>query len=62
MNTVELGNIYTTQVNGVEGWIVDIIDKPTEKYPNRKVLRLRTTTDFQVRWTSYIPEREGEVA
>ena len=62
MNTeIELGALYTTQVNGVEGFIVEILDKPTEKYPNRKVLRLRTI-DLEVRWTSYIPERELEVA
>lgn len=62
MNTeIEIGAFYTTQVNGVEGWICDIIEKPTEKYPNRKVLRLRTF-DLEVRWTSYIPERELEVA
>ena len=57
---IALGEQYTTQVNGVEGWIVDIIERPTEKYPNRKGLRLRTVTDFSIRWTSYIPEKDAE--
>lgn len=60
MNTeIEIGAFYDTQVSGVEGWICEIIEKPTAKYPNRKVLRLRTIDTLEVRWTSYIPEREG---
>jgi hypothetical protein len=47
---LEIGEKYTTQVSGVNGWIMEIVPNRTGSFR----LRLRTE-DNEIRWTTYVP-------
>jgi hypothetical protein len=48
--------MYTTQKNGVTGMIVEIVPNDTGS-TRLKLL----TADLVIRWTTYVPERLGQV-
>ena len=52
---LEIGQKYTTQVSGVNGWIMEIVPNRTGSFR----LRLRTE-DNEIRWTTYVPPVELE--
>lgn len=56
MPRLEIGDIYTTQKSGVTGMIVEIVPNDTGS------TRLRLVTpQLETRWTTYVPERLGQV-
>lgn len=56
MPRLEIGDMYTTQKSGVEGMIIEIVPNDTGS------TRLKLLTrDLVIRWTTYVPERLGQV-
>jgi len=54
--TIKLGQKYTTQKTGVTGRIIRMDLNPTG---TTRILLL--TKDLKLRWTTYVPERLGQV-
>jgi hypothetical protein len=56
MPRLEVGDKYITQKTGVEGIILEIVPNDTGS------VRLRLVTPaLETRWTTYVPERLGQV-
>jgi hypothetical protein len=56
MSRLQVGDKYTTQKHNVEGIIMEIVPNDTGS------VRLRlVTTNLETRWTTYVPERLGQV-
>jgi hypothetical protein len=56
MPRLEVGDTYTTQKNNVTGVIMEIVPNDTGS-TRLKLL----TADLVIRWTTYVPERLGQV-
>lgn len=56
MPRLEVGDMYTTQKTGVTGVIVEIVPNDTGS-TRLKLL----TAEALFRWTTYVPERLGQV-
>lgn len=50
METLEIGQTYTTHKSGVTGTVQEIVANPTGTY------RVRLDVNGEVKWTTFVPE------